>query len=88
MLVYIKNKIDQPFMPRSLVKVRHLLGEGKTKVTEHEPFTIRIVYGSNICCQNIISAGIKESIKRLTVRTTPMQNMHLISGFNTEVFSV
>ena len=52
-LVYVLNKNNKPLMPtKRFGKVRHLLKEGKAKVTKREPFTIKLLYDSTNYVQN------------------------------------
>lgn len=46
MLVYIINKHNKPLMPCNPQKARNLLKEGKATVVKHEPFTLKLNYGS------------------------------------------
>ena len=46
MFVYVINKNGQPLMPCKPQKARKLLKEGKATVVKHEPFTIKLKYGS------------------------------------------
>lgn len=46
MFVYVINKNGQPLMPCKPQKARKLLKEGKATVVKHEPFIIKLKYGS------------------------------------------
>ena len=62
MFVYVLNKNGKPLMPCKPQKVRKLLREGKATVVKHEPFTIRLKFGSSGYKQPItlgIDAGSK-----------------------------
>ncbi len=47
MLVYVQNKHGKSLMPTNPSKARILLKEGKAKVINQKPFTIRLKYGSS-----------------------------------------
>lgn len=47
MLVYVINKEGQPLMPCKAQKARKLLETGKAIVVKHEPFTIKLNFGSS-----------------------------------------
>lgn len=47
MLVFVLNKYNEPLMPTTSKKARHLLKEGKAKVVERTPFAIQLIYGSS-----------------------------------------
>lgn len=47
MLVYVINKEGQPLMPCKSQKARKLLKAGKAIVVKHEPFTIKLNFGSS-----------------------------------------
>lgn len=47
MLVYVINKEGQPLMPCKPQKARKLLKAGKAIVVKHEPFTIKLNFGSS-----------------------------------------
>ncbi len=62
MPVYVQNKYEQPLMPCSPAKARHLLKNKKAKVIKRTPFTIQLLYGSSGYKQPIvlgIDAGSK-----------------------------
>ena len=62
MLVYVLNKHGKPLMPCKPSKARKLLKQGKAKITQREPFTIQLIYGSSGYKQPItlgIDAGSK-----------------------------
>ena len=46
MFVYVINKNGQPLMPCKPQKARKLLNANKATVVKHEPFTIKLKYGS------------------------------------------
>lgn len=45
MLVFVLNKHGTPLMPCKPAKARHLLRDGKAKVVDTKPFTIRLLHG-------------------------------------------
>lgn len=47
MLVYVINQHNQPLMPANPAKARKLLKTGKAKVTNLNPFTIKLLFGSS-----------------------------------------
>lgn len=62
MLVFILNKHGEPLMPCSESKARRLLKEGKVKVVNRMPFTIKLKYGSSGFKQQLelkVDAGSK-----------------------------
>ena len=62
MFVYVLNKNGKPLMPCKPQKARKLLRAGKATVVKHEPFTIRLKFGSSGYKQPItlgIDAGSK-----------------------------
>jgi len=44
MFVYVINFDDQPLMPCKPTKAKHLLKEGKAKVVNRSPFTIKLLW--------------------------------------------
>ena len=53
-MVYVLDADGRPLMPtRRHGKVRHLLREGKAKVTNRRPFTIQLLYESTAYVQNL-----------------------------------
>ena len=53
MVVYVINKHGKPLMPCNPRKARKLLKDGKAKVVKRNPFTIKLLFGSGGCTQNL-----------------------------------
>ena len=47
MLVFVLNKYGKPLMPCKPRKARKLLENGKAKVVNNCPFTIKLLFGSS-----------------------------------------
>ena len=69
MLVYVLNKHGKPLMPCKPSKARKLLKQGKAKITQREPFTIQLIYGSSGYKQPI-TLGIDAGSKFIGVSAT------------------
>jgi 5-methylcytosine-specific restriction endonuclease McrA len=63
MLVFVLNKHGKPLMPCKPRKARKLLEEGKAKVVNNCPFTIKLLYGSSGYRQKVESSIVPSSSK-------------------------
>ena len=63
MLVFVLNKNGKPLMPCKPSKARKLLKNGKAKVVNNCPFTIKLLYGSSGYKQKIESSITSSSSK-------------------------
>lgn len=63
MLVFVLNKHGKPLMPCKPRKARKLLEDGKAKVVNNCPFTIKLLYGSSGYRQKVESSIVPSSSK-------------------------
>ena len=63
MLVFVLNKHGKPLMPCKPRKARKLLKDGKAKVVNNCPFTIKLLYGSSGYKQKVESSIVSSSSK-------------------------
>lgn len=62
MLVYVISREGRPIMPCKPQRARKLLNQKKAEIVDHEPFTIRLLYGSSGYTQPVtlgVDAGSK-----------------------------
>jgi hypothetical protein len=55
MLVFVLNQKREPLMPCKPSKAKKLLKEGKAKVVNRTPFTIKLIFGSSGYKQPVIA---------------------------------
>jgi len=63
MLVFVLNKHGKPLMPCKPRKARKLLEDGKAKVVNNCPFTIKLLFGSSGYKQKVESSIVSSSSK-------------------------
>jgi len=66
LLVFVKNNHGESLMPCSPQKARKLLKQGKAKVTNRNPFTIQLTYGSSGYKQPV-SLGVDAGSKTIGI---------------------
>ena len=69
MRVYVKNLRNQPLMPTTPKKAKHMLRQGKAKVIQQTPFTIQLLNPTGENKQDI-SLGIDAGTKHIGVSAT------------------
>lgn len=55
MLVYVLNRHDNPLMPTTPPRARHMLKAGTAKVIRRDPFTIKLLHGSSGYRQEVVA---------------------------------